>query len=279
MFLRPQLLLPALSVVLLFGGSVLEGCASRPQPGKARVLDYRQDKEAQPKAPEAKALRPTAVRFGSDTPVRPPWKGERVRALDIDRGARSEVEAARGRAGGDPAIARAEARATKARKAREKVGRRRFERALDKIQATEQEKRERLLAEAAERRTTKYAKVRQRAYLAAALRRAGRDNPVDLIPASRQIVVLAGARARACAQLHAEQVVRVRRTRRMTLAALGQGVALSSGRLELRHQVRRLTEAALIWDQAEAELIYARAVAVNLDAEWTLATSKDDPGN
>lgn len=255
----------------------LVGCSSTNEPGMARSLDYDRPGEPPPPAPEVKPLKPKEIRLGVETPLRPAWKGERVRALDLDGGARAEVSEARSRVSPDPEVRKAAAKAKRAHAARARVSRRRAERALAAIEHNEADERKRLRAEAATRRTVSYAKVRQEVYLEAARQRAGRGRSADLVPASRKIAGQAAFRAQACVQLHSEQIDRVARTRRLTLATLAQGMAVPGGRLELRHEVRRLTEVALVMDQAEAELLYARAVAQRLDAEWNLALGKDDP--
>lgn len=254
----------------LWGLVCAVGCSSSTEPGMARSLDYAQEK-GPVQRPEVEPLKPQEIHVGPKAPPRPAWRGERVRALDVDRGARQEVKDVRSRTSRDPEVRRAAAKAERAHKARAAVSRRRAERALDAIERDEAEERRKQLTAAAARRTPAYAKARRAAYLAAAREHAGRDRHADLVPASRKIALRAASRAQACQELHAEQLERVARTRRMTLATLAQGMALPGGRLQLRQEVRRLTEVALLLDQAEAELLYARAVAERLDAEWNLA--------
>tara|TARA_R110002072_G_scaffold4046_1_gene28757 strand:- start:103 stop:921 length:819 start_codon:yes stop_codon:yes gene_type:complete len=264
---RPPLLLPALLGLVVCA----LGCSSSKEPGKARSLDYAQERKQPVKKPKAEPLKPTEIHVGPQAPPRPAWRGERVRALDVDQGARKEVDDVRSRTNRDPEVSRAAARAERAHRARASVSRRRAERALAAIEREEAEERVKLRAEAAARRTPAYAQTREAAYLAAARELAGRDRHADLVPASRKIASQASSRAEACSQLHAEQLERIERSRRLTLATLARGVALPGGRLRLRHEVRRLTEVALLLDQAEAELTYARAVATRLNAEWNLA--------
>jgi len=268
---RPTLLLLALT-----GLVCAVGCSSTTEPGMARSLDYSQEGKQPVKQPKAEPLKPQEIRAGPQAPPRPAWRGERVRALDVDRGARREVDDVRSRTSRDPEVRRAEAKAERAHRARASVSRRRAERALAAIEREEADERRQLRAEAAKRRTPAYAKTREAAYLAAARELAGRDRHSYLVPASRKIASQAASRAEACEQLHAEQLERIERSRRLTLATLARGVALPGGRLRLRHEVRRLTEVALLLDQAVAELAYARAVAARLDAEWNLALGEGE---
>jgi hypothetical protein len=268
---RPILLLPA-----LWGLVCVVGCSSSKEPGMARSLDYAQERNTPVKRPEVEPLKPQEIHVGPKAPPRPAWRGERVRALDVDHGARREVTDLRSQTNRDPEVRRAAAKAERAHRARAAVSRRRAEKALAAIERDEAEERRRLRAEAAARRTPEYAKAREAAYLAAARDHAGRDRHAALVPASRKIASQAASRAQACAELHAEQQLRVERTRRMTLATLAQGMALPGGRLQLRQEVRRLTEVALVLDQAEAEVAYARAVAERLDAEWNLALGQGE---
>ena len=253
---------------LCFAAFALAACASEEIAGARDLSQDKSREQAAEPAPQAKSVRPQGIKVGSAAPVRAPWRGERVRALDLDSAARSEVQDAKGRSEFAYEAGPGAARSQRAHDARAAEARRRAGHALRIVTEAEEARLRELRAIAAGARTPRHALERRAALLRAAQQAAGRDRADALLRAVHEIARRAAHRVQACGELRLEQAARVERVHRMTLAALAQGVPLPSGRAELQIEMRRLGQITLLEDEATAEALYASTLAQTLEEGW-----------
>jgi hypothetical protein len=241
------------------------GCSSSDEQPQAREVTWqRPPSEPAEEAPDAPTLRPSKFNTGTKQ-ARPPWKGERVRALQMDHEAAAEVERSRAQSEGNPRARAAQRRAKERRKRVLARARKRASRTINQLELAEAERRKRLEERAAELRTDHYVEVRVRVYLQHARARSASSHGASVLREAQTLAEAVRRRALACGELAREAAREADRTKRFAVAALEQGVPVPGLRADLRQALRQSTEIALIHAQAEAEVDYAQEAAQRAD--------------